>query len=126
MQYKHVVQKLHLKLRTLDPTHPQIRTLSSTFSGFKDALLDVTVFPASENPSSDMELTNAIISFENLAFFISNDSIRETNLSKWTSWDVGTLRHGMSGNLNKLAKLQATLVRNYDLPTDRLAHRGEV
>ena len=27
---------------------------------------------------------------------------------------------------NKLAKLQATLVWNYDLPTDRLAHRGEV
>ena len=27
---------------------------------------------------------------------------------------------------NKLAKLQATLVRNYDSPTDRLADRGEV
>ena len=47
MQYKHVNPQLHLKFRTL----------SSTFSGFKDALLDVTVFPATENTLSNMELT---------------------------------------------------------------------
>ena len=27
---------------------------------------------------------------------------------------------------NKLASLEATLVRNYDPPTDRVTHRGEV
>ena len=57
MQYKHVNLKLHLKFRTLAPTHPQFRSLSSTFSGFKDAHLDVTVFSATENKIPDFELT---------------------------------------------------------------------
>ena len=44
-------------LGLLTPTHPQFRTLSSTCSGFKDALLDVTVFSATENKLPDFELT---------------------------------------------------------------------
>ena len=57
MRYKHVNLKLHLKFRTLAPAHPQFRSLSSTFSGSKDALLDVTVFSANENKLPDFELT---------------------------------------------------------------------
>ena len=41
----------------LTPSHPLLRILSSTVSGFKEALLDVTVFSATENKIPDFELT---------------------------------------------------------------------
>ena len=63
MQHKHVNPKLHLSLGLLTPTHPQFRTLSSTVEKVDHLLwvqgrpLDVTVFPATENTLSNMELT---------------------------------------------------------------------
>ena len=52
-----LIRNFTSSLGLLTPTHPQFRTLSSTFSGFKDTLLDVTVFPATENTFLDLELT---------------------------------------------------------------------
>ena len=63
----------------------------------------------SPNKLASSKLRFRVRNYDSLNYSLTGVKCRATSVAK-----------------NKLAKLQATLVRNYDLPTDRLTDGGEV